>query len=1452
MLCSSFQPSSLCTVARCAAYCPTSNCYRSIAIASEAVAGPEDPRRRTVTVDASLPSASLRSTRRGQVRHRGRSSALRDTRANNLSTPTPPAASFRPRPLRPDLAPLVDPGGHARAPRRRPRFPHPAHPQRQPSSQRARRRERPTARCAECARDRQGPRRGKVTSARPARRVRTARGAVESGWADAADPTVVAEPAAKGANDCDIHGHRQDRRTCAEGSVAGEPGNPLRMLRRCPADCTARAQKKNKLPRARAGPSTSSSTSLAAPKPASKTRRTSRSPIPDGPPHAPHILAAHRRASVSPNPTQAAAETAKNTLANSSTSAPADSQNTATSAAKTSRKKTSRARPRPSELLPAPLGPPGSEGDDTDVDELLLLPPEKTRGRGEGKTRPHPHPPAHRRSTESREPILSQSSMQSVKREGSAEVATAGAQAGTSAPIEMSFSVTAPSSDGAFAASAGTFAPVATIDEEANGGLPVAEDQADDLYVDRDMGGYDGHDIYDDWQAEPTAQPVSAIGADEIGADGAGELVVAQAESAGFEEPEPMEGARRFADLNDASSGSEFGEGDEPADEEDGALADPADGEQLSDAEPEDIVDDSAEQSAAHQTFEAENEAAQQTQQDAEDIDGNPSEAEAEALDASTFDFPASSARRSRPSYPPLSPDRTGEFDDVVPVRMGSPSPEPEMKPEPEPEPEPELELELEAFAKEVSEASLRSVSRETDTRPTPVKANEPDVFALAEAAGPAVPSSAVRSFPLHGTPSVLPALLRPSTFFPANTRSPSPAFASPHPLPSPAARPTLQFASPRLPRERYPSAAPSALSDRKFEGSSLRFAPESSPAKSWTRGPAFFRSSSFSPPAHAALPKTATLFERHPGGAAARSRARGDGGAADQSRDYRRSVGLETSSPVAGATSSPGGGGMSASGRRQSHEPEPEPDEEEDADGVDEVGQEEEAHQSALSRRRSPTFADASDEVRQEQSPRRQTASGSSEASDPGDISDGSVRSPARSVTGDVRMSTPSPRHSSSSERDQPSTPREASPSNADCRMASPSPARNENTRAQGSLLRARFGEFVEGSKSRIQGMLFGSPNKQAVPQPTAAAGVDAAARSMSAQRTEASRSEQIDSLQEGAEEPFADPKLHPTGVPAGADSTFSLHAQSGSGETFLSNASRLSRRRSRPSHPTLPVIEISSTDAHAAARAAAILKVYHKYVEQGVEAVDLEQLVAAEQAGAAFDRIVAPRDLSQRDDHDDEEEEELRTLLLDAEDEVRDLVPGLINTRAPTEVCAPASFDRDSTPAEAPRTWTSRDWRRLEQALVEVSRRRLRAASVLTTTTTGMSMTSEAIANASVTGEEVDPEDVIEAFLWKWKVDPDSLEGDWARSVCKTLLLAYSAGCLANECRFGPQREARHPDRGAQGPTCQGRAFKAGIYGGIRAGSPAARTGPVGCARFGRRPFRGLRLGLRRLGRG
>ena len=43
-------------------------------------------------------------------------------------------------------------------------------------------------------------------------------------------------------------------------------------------------------------------------------------------------------------------------------------------------------------------------------------------------------------------------------------------------------------------------------------------------------------------------------------------------------------------------------------------------------------------------------------------------------------------------------------------------------------------------------------------------------------------------------------------------------------------------------------------------------------------------------------------------------------------------------------------------------------------------------------------------------------------------------------------------------------------------------------------------------------------------------------------------------------------------------------------------------------------------------------------------------------------------------------------------------------------------------------------------------------------------MSMTSEAIASASVTGEDVEPDEVIETFLRKWSIPESNLRDEWS----------------------------------------------------------------------------------------
>ena len=754
------------------------------------------------------------------------------------------------------------------------------------------------------------------------------------------------------------------------------------------------------------------------------------------------------------------------------------------------------------------------------------------------------------------------------------------------------FSITAPSSDPAAAAVDGDDAAGEIRADSRTGddhdGAGLLPDGGDDPY-ENDMGGFDGHDDFAfSFEAESAleigpaaALPDAPFVAESVEAshdahettqleEQPTSIVVPSAPSPREEEivvdSEVDEVQQRttmameqpslqFADLEEASSGSEMGddaqveieavEQDVPlAGKEEGA----ADSTQLLFVEEEQelrFTEEAVAEETANEHVASRSEASLDSLDSHDDDDGDDNahqEEEREEQEAamnesmsSSFEFPSHSARQSRPSYPPLSPNRTGEFDEEVPVRMASSSPEPE-------EDEKEVEVEVEPVV-------------QVQVATEPVEADEPDVFAATNAtarttspaassttnaprlkepeleeAKPVVASTSHATFPLHGTPSsVLPALLRPSTFFPS-TRSPSPAtFPPPRPLPSPASRPTLQFASPRLPRDRYPTAS-SAFGGTSPAPASLIFAPESSPAKSWTRGPAFFRSSSFSPPAHAALPKTATLFERHPGGAKARMMARGEGGSMmEQSREYQQWAGLETSSPAPPEEE----GDLSQQQQREGDEAgsERDSDESEEEDEVILVGQEAQALERAKSRSLSPasaTPATTAVEMRPEAAPKPADAPGQDSTAAASSSEEGGYASPARSLSGDVRMASPSPRHSDSSDRSDPEsiqrTPRDVGATaigDVDCRMASPSPARSEHVRSQGgSPLRARIGEFVEGSRSRIQGMLFGSPQSKRPSSQSEASSASDMVKASAQQEAAAA---------EDAEQPFANSNVRP-----------------------------------------------------------------------------------------------------------------------------------------------------------------------------------------------------------------------------------------------------------------------------------------------------------------------------------
>jgi hypothetical protein len=217
--------------------------------------------------------------------------------------------------------------------------------------------------------------------------------------------------------------------------------------------------------------------------------------------------------------------------------------------------------------------------------------------------------------------------------------------------------------------------------------------------------------------------------------------------------------------------------------------------------------------------------------------------------------------------------------------------------------------------------------------------------------------------------------------------------------------------------------------------------------------------------------------------------------------------------------------------------------------------------------------------------------------------------------------------------------------------------------------------------------------------------------------------------------------------------------------------------------------VIEICSSDAKAAARAAAILKVYHKYVEQGIEGSlardEASRVIREAERNGKLAAVGEPED----DSEEEEDEEELRTLLLDAEEEVRETfgrglsvsgsesekgskspeaqedededeeVRSVLLSHSPSPPASQRAAVPSSSVASHARSrsvsntstsglssvvgdkWTSQEWRRLEQSLVELKRR----------------------LKADGQGREVEAIEVLEAFLKKWGIHKEELRGDW-----------------------------------------------------------------------------------------
>lgn len=178
---------------------------------------------------------------------------------------------------------------------------------------------------------------------------------------------------------------------------------------------------------------------------------------------------------------------------------------------------------------------------------------------------------------------------------------------------------------------------------------------------------------------------------------------------------------------------------------------------------------------------------------------------------------------------------------------------------------------------------------------------------------------------------------------------------------------------------------------------------------------------------------------------------------------------------------------------------------------------------------------------------------------------------------------------------------------------------------------------------------------------------------------------------------------------------------------------------RRPRPSHPTLPVVEISSTDPVAAARAAAILKVYHDYVEQGLD-VPGELLRGAgmvEREEEVLRSGMKPKGLMLALPSSAAAREESREPGTATPSSSRFAEPG---TSSP-------GFDEEEDEEEEEEVseegceWTPKEWRQLETALVEAGREARRAGE-----------------------REASTEMILERFMKEQSIQGRQLGGAWS----------------------------------------------------------------------------------------
>ncbi|GAA6064189.1 hypothetical protein JCM10212_005770 [Sporobolomyces blumeae] len=1087
-------------------------------------------------------------------------------------------------------------------------------------------------------------------------------------------------------------------------------------------------------------PSAVTSTTLKAP---TNRRTASRSPsvqppaIPVGPSHAPHVLAARRRSSISPLPPAPSTAATQHDSLQPGTHAGSTSRlraspspfstkpTLATSNSSSSRRR-SKTRPRPSETLPEPLLvlSDEDEGGNASPDELLLLPSELGRGKGEGKA----------------------GVVRKLARSGTIEPSGEEARGNLVRRRSVSFVDDAP------------------LEAEGHG-VPFDDDVFElPEETAEDLGGFE-HPAYNDYieprdSPEPTLQDhVGRVDQDEHVGSGSDGGRGDPADSAGGEASRSRDGAETgHESVGDPQEEvEESREGHAGSDEEDKKDFLPFD-EPASDFSDHDDADEPfANQPAYDTSHRSPSVAGRDETPPPHDKDGVP-----------------------QIQFEPLSPNTTGEFDDVHPIRFAS-TPPPEVQPEQRRETTPARPHDTQ-IPLDVPSPFLRRAPSASDLDTAP----RPDLSQTSLLSPSFIQRTLARA--RNVTPSVVSPSLAPRVIeSPGSVRRPQLEFVA---LPSPRNRPRFS---------RSPSLLASTLHAQARQPSPLSFGDSQGQAQEspgWTRGPAFFRSSSFSPP------PVKSSFDRK--GKSRQTDFDGQDGEApeeEESREYWKPGAMTATSPH---VSERGLDEVDEHSKDESVDGVREGSEElrgEELEGQAEVAPPTPAKDLSLS----PVFEDREDQAGED-----------SDASmrSPVSIRSGnrSSASPPRSPNGDILMSSPaasirslpfSTRSSlspSAQDKKLPATPPVDSAEGGDARpedqlMASPSPARGQTLRRSPSKLE----ELVGAGRDKLTGLLFGSPKRPLAATSTPIASTSA--RTLEDDLSPAPEPSTAEELvtQEVEQELDEDDQPFPFAPRSlGAESTFS-HAQ----ESFATSASsstsrsRLSRARPRPSHPTLPVIEISSTDAKAAARAAAILKVYHKYVEQGIEGGIAKHEVSrivrdTERESSLVDGQEHER--SREEEEKEEEEEELQTLLLDMEEEVRETFGRARSVSVPAQAPAhrpgatteadgepdPADEDEEvrsvllssrvSSPSSSQRAhpssssvassqrarsvshdsvtglssivgtrWSSQEWRRLEQSLVGVKRK------------------------SKVETKDVQADSVVEAFLKRWNVSDEECQGDW-----------------------------------------------------------------------------------------